>query len=83
MQSLFRVRLRAQTFPCVQRRLSTTGVKESNASGGGGPQDLLPHLFPLSPLPLSSCTLFIIQYHPHSGCRETAVEDITERRECL
>lgn len=49
MQSLFRVCLHAQTFPCVQRRLSTTGVKESNSSGGG-PQDLLPHLFPLSRL---------------------------------
>ncbi len=61
MQSLSSVCLHAHMFPCVQRKLSTTGVKESNSSCGN-PQDLLP-LLPLLfflPSPLLSFTLFII-----------------------
>lgn len=56
MQSLFRVCLHAQMFPCVQRRLSTTGVKESNSSGGGPPR-FTPPPFPTLPPSSSSLSL--------------------------
>lgn len=64
-------------FPCVQEKLSTTGVKESNSSGGD-PQDLLPPLLLLFPLlpPLSSLSPSS-SYHPYTACAgETAAEDI-------
>ena len=76
MQSLFSVCLHAHMFPCVQRKLSTTGVMESNSSGGD-PQDLLPPNLPTPFLPPFSSLSPSSSYHPYTACPgETAVEDI-------